>query len=87
MSITRERFESGLSYQAYKEAMTRNRDRVEAMVLCATSRDFQGSVRDWASFAVTPWLSLAARVVPKVQTAADDTLMRTIVGGKTVWKS
>ncbi|TMC55942.1 MAG: thioredoxin family protein, partial [Chloroflexi bacterium] len=30
MSITRERFESGLSYQAYKEAMTRNRDRVEA---------------------------------------------------------
>ena len=30
MSITRERFESGLSYQAYKEAMTRNRERVEA---------------------------------------------------------
>ncbi len=30
MSITKERFESGLSYQAYKEAMTRNRDRVEA---------------------------------------------------------
>ena len=30
MSITKERFESGLSYQAYKEAMTRNRERVEA---------------------------------------------------------
>jgi 3-oxoadipate enol-lactonase len=42
----------------------RHRDRVAAMVLCATSRDFQGSVRDWASFAVTPWLSLAARAVP-----------------------
>lgn len=42
----------------------RHRERVEAMVLCATSRDFQGSLRDWASFAVTPWLSLAARAVP-----------------------
>ncbi|MBV8951980.1 MAG: alpha/beta fold hydrolase [Actinobacteria bacterium] len=42
----------------------RNPERVEALVLCATSRDFQGSLRDWASFAVTPWLSLAARVVP-----------------------
>ena len=28
--ITKERFDSGLSYQAYKEAMTRNRERVEA---------------------------------------------------------
>ncbi len=42
----------------------RHPERVEAMVLCATSRDFQGSLRDWASFAVTPWLSLAARAVP-----------------------
>jgi hypothetical protein len=30
MTITKERFESGLTYQAFKEAMTRNRDRVEA---------------------------------------------------------
>jgi len=30
MTITKERFESGLTYQAYKEAMSRNRDRVEA---------------------------------------------------------
>lgn len=42
----------------------RHRDRVDGLVLCATSRDFQGSLRDWVSFAVTPWLSLAARVVP-----------------------
>jgi hypothetical protein len=30
MTISKERFESGLTYQAFKEAMTRNRDRVEA---------------------------------------------------------
>ena len=30
MAMTRERFESGLSYDRYKAAMTRNRDRVEA---------------------------------------------------------
>lgn len=42
----------------------RHPERVDGLVFCATSRDFQGSLRDWASFAVTPWLSLAARVVP-----------------------
>lgn len=30
MSVTRERFEQGMSYEAYKEQMTRNRDRLEA---------------------------------------------------------
>jgi 3-oxoadipate enol-lactonase len=42
----------------------RHPERVTGLVLCATSRDFQGSIRDWASFAVTPWLSLTARAVP-----------------------
>src|ERR671933_306471 len=30
MSVTRERFEQGLSYAAYKEQMTRNREQLEA---------------------------------------------------------
>ena len=30
MTMTKERFESGLTYDAFKEGMTRNRDRVEA---------------------------------------------------------
>jgi hypothetical protein len=30
MSVTRQRFESGMTYQEYKEQMTRNRDRFEA---------------------------------------------------------
>jgi selenoprotein W-related protein len=30
MAVTRERFEQGMSYQAYKEQMTRNRERLEA---------------------------------------------------------
>jgi hypothetical protein len=29
MGITRERFEQGMSYAAYKEQMTRSRDRLE----------------------------------------------------------
>jgi 3-oxoadipate enol-lactonase len=59
----------------------RHRDRVEAMVLCATSRDFQGSVRDWASFAVTPWLSLAARVVPSTPLLMATTKLLSARGG------
>jgi pimeloyl-ACP methyl ester carboxylesterase len=42
----------------------RHRERVSGLVLCATSRDFQGSLRDWMRFASTPWLSLMARAVP-----------------------
>jgi pimeloyl-ACP methyl ester carboxylesterase len=53
----------------------RHPERVDGMVLCATSRDFQGSLRDWASFAVTPWLSLAARAVPSSAVLAATTKM------------
>lgn len=31
MSVTRERFESGMTYQEYKEQMTRNREQLEAI--------------------------------------------------------
>ena len=42
----------------------RHRHRVKGMVLCATSRDFRGSVRDRLQFAVVAWLALSARVMP-----------------------
>lgn len=44
MTITRERFEQGMSYEAYKAQMTRNRDRLEAneatVVLSAADEAF-----------------------------------------------
>jgi 3-oxoadipate enol-lactonase len=59
----------------------RHHDRVDGLVLCATSRDFQGSLRDWASFAVTPWLSLAARAFPSPALLAATTKLLARRGG------
>lgn len=42
----------------------RHPDRVRGLVLCATSRDFRGAPRDWAMFAVMPWLAIGAQMVP-----------------------
>lgn len=42
----------------------RHPERVVGLVLCATSRDFHGSPRDWATFAVMPWMALSARAIP-----------------------
>lgn len=42
----------------------RHPERVAGLVLCATSRDFRGAPRDWATFAVVPWLALSARAIP-----------------------
>lgn len=42
----------------------RHRERVEGMVLCATSRNFRGRVTERALFAAMTGLSVAARVTP-----------------------
>lgn len=42
----------------------RHPERVAGMVLCATSRDFRGTVVERLQFALLAWLSLSARVVP-----------------------
>lgn len=42
----------------------RHRQRVSGLVLCATSRDFRGTVVERLQFAVLAWLSLSARMVP-----------------------
>jgi 3-oxoadipate enol-lactonase len=42
----------------------RHRDRVDGLVLCATSRNFRGQPREVAMFGAISGLSLAARVTP-----------------------
>jgi pimeloyl-ACP methyl ester carboxylesterase len=44
----------------------RHRDRVEGLVLCATSRNFRGRPAEQAMFALLPGLSMAARVAPRI---------------------
>ena len=56
MTMTRERFETGLTYDAYKAAMSRNRDRVEEnerkVALDAQSTRFFGSLPKTVSSSV-----------------------------------
>lgn len=42
----------------------RHRERLDGMVLCATSRSFRGSSAEWALFAALTGLSVAARMTP-----------------------
>lgn len=49
MAVTRERFEQGMSYEAYKAQMTRNRERLEE-----NERTVQLSAEDVAFFAELP---------------------------------
>lgn len=49
MPVTRERFEQGISYQQFKDGMTRNRERFEA-----NERDVEVSETDLESFRLLP---------------------------------
>ena len=42
-AMTKERFESGLTYDQYKAGMSRNRDRVEAIRLVLLARIHEGA--------------------------------------------
>ena len=42
----------------------RHRNRVDGLVLCATSRNFRGRPREQAMYATVPFLSAAARLMP-----------------------
>lgn len=44
----------------------RHRDRVDGLVLCATSRNFRGRPAEQAMFALLPGLSLVARATPPI---------------------
>jgi thiol-disulfide isomerase/thioredoxin len=83
MTMTRERFDTGLTYDQYKKAMSRNRDRVEEnerkVVLDAQATRFFGSLpqpvnvvvlaEDWCGDVIAnlPVLGRLAQAAPKLK--------------------
>ncbi|QGG94695.1 alpha/beta fold hydrolase [Actinomarinicola tropica] len=64
----------------------RHRERVEGLVLCATSRNFAGSPTAKATFSLFPPVALAGRVVPEsIRAAAFERLLARRNAGATEW--
>lgn len=64
----------------------RHRDRVEGLVLCATSRNFAGSPMAKATFSIFPTIALAGRLTPStVRQRALERMMVRRNGGDGTW--
>lgn len=64
----------------------RHRDRVDGLVLCATSRNFAGSPMAKATFSMFPTIALAGRVTPAtVRQRAMERMMVRRNGGDSTW--